>query len=113
MSKHSAGPWVIQDNAAHGVHIYSAGGCFGGGFHLARLSRPGVLVAAAPGESERQLRANAHLMSAAPELLAALKRWEHYGCPDCGGDCSSANPPVACCIMQETRAAIAMVEGGA
>ncbi|NGQ91495.1 hypothetical protein G5V65_11360 [Rhodobacter sp. HX-7-19] len=40
------------------------------------------------------------------KLVAALKRWEHSGCPDCGGDCASANPPVSLCIMRETRAAI-------
>ena len=39
-------------------------------------------------------------------LRAALRRWQQSGCPDCGGDCSSANPPVACCIVQETRAAL-------
>ena len=41
---------------------------------------------------------------------AALRRWENSGCPDCGGDCSSANPPVACCIIQETRAALTTQE---
>jgi hypothetical protein len=41
-------------------------------------------------------------------LEAALLRWQSYGCPDCSGDCGSANPPVFCCIMQETRAALAM-----
>lgn len=39
-------------------------------------------------------------------LEAALRRWESYGCPDCGGDCASANPPVACCIMRETFEAL-------
>lgn len=40
-------------------------------------------------------------------LREALKRWQYSGCPDCGGDCGSANPPVMCCIMEETRAALA------
>lgn len=40
-------------------------------------------------------------------LRGLLKSWESRGCPDCGGDCSAANPPVLCCIMQETRAALA------
>lgn len=39
-------------------------------------------------------------------MRAALERWQHYGCPDCGGDCGSANPPVACCIMRETHEAL-------
>lgn len=39
-------------------------------------------------------------------LRIALLRWQNTGCPDCGGDCGDANPPVICCIMQETRAAL-------
>ena len=39
-------------------------------------------------------------------LRGSLMRWQSYGCPDCHGDCGSANPPVSCCIMQETRAAL-------
>lgn len=45
--------------------------------------------------------------AAAAKMRDALVRWQHYGCPDCSGDCGSANPPVMCCIMQETRAALA------
>ena len=40
-------------------------------------------------------------------LRDVVLRWQHYGCPDCGGDCASANPPVSMCIMQATRAALA------
>lgn len=40
-------------------------------------------------------------------LRGVLKRWQCSGCPDCSGDCGSANPPVMCCIMEETRAALA------
>jgi hypothetical protein len=40
-------------------------------------------------------------------LRSALLRWQHYGCPECCGDCGSANPPVSCCIMRETRDALA------
>lgn len=39
-------------------------------------------------------------------LRAVLSRWQYSGCPDCSGDCGSANPPVMCCIMEETRAAL-------
>lgn len=39
-------------------------------------------------------------------LRGALERWLLYGCPDCSGDCSSANPPVAACIMRESIEAI-------
>jgi rubrerythrin len=43
-------------------------------------------------------------------LRDALLRWQNYGCPDCGGDCASANPPVTCCIMRETAAALTQKE---
>ena len=36
-------------------------------------------------------------------LVSLLGCWQSYGCPDCGGDCASANPPVSMCIMRETR----------
>lgn len=42
----------------------------------------------------------------AQALLDALKRFHEYGCPDCGGDCSSANPPIALCIMRQAHDAI-------
>lgn len=40
----------------------------------------------------------------------ALNRWQNTGCPDCRGDCGSANPPVNCCIMIETRDALAALD---
>ena len=46
-------------------------------------------------------------------LVEALKRWRHGGCPNCLGDCSSANPPVTSCIMQETSAALRAIGGEA
>lgn len=55
--------------------------------------------------------ANANLISAAPELLEALKSFQSYGCPVCSGDCGSANPPVISCPMQIAEAAIAKAEG--
>ena len=39
-------------------------------------------------------------------MRAALRRWQQTGCPDCSGDCGSANPPVLSCIMVETAAAL-------
>lgn len=53
------------------------------------------------------LLARAEAAEASMKILrAAVARWQSYGCPDCGGDCASANPPVACCIMQETSIAL-------
>jgi hypothetical protein len=44
------------------------------------------------------------------EAKEALRRWLDSGCPDCGGDCANANPPVALCIMQDTSALLASLE---
>ncbi|MQB00221.1 MAG: hypothetical protein GEU78_08005 [Actinobacteria bacterium] len=41
------------------------------------------------------------------KLRAALELWRSFGCPVCGGDCASANPPVLSCPMTEARAALA------
>ena len=80
----------------------------------ANLCAAEAVVALNNRDSER-MRAEREARKAEAErdaLRAVLVRWQHYGCPDCGGDCASANPPVACCIMQETRAALAAKEGG-
>lgn len=39
------------------------------------------------------------------ELKDALNGLLIYGCPACGGDCASANPPVIGCPMEAARAA--------
>lgn len=39
-------------------------------------------------------------------LEAALVTFRDYGCPVCGGDCGSANPPVNACPMQMVKAAL-------
>ena len=44
------------------------------------------------------------------ELVGALQRYYQSGCPDCRGDCGSANPPVSCCLPQEARAILAKLE---
>jgi len=62
MGVHTPGPWVIQDNAAHGIHIYGPGGPFGGGKHLARASNSAGV----------DVLANARLIAAAPAMLTAL-----------------------------------------
>jgi len=40
------------------------------------------------------------------DIAKLLERWLHSGCPDCLGDCASANPPVTCCIVRETYDAL-------
>jgi hypothetical protein len=56
--------------------------------------------------------ANARLIAAGPEMVEALRRWMHTGCPNCSGDCGSANPPVMSCIMVETSRLLARIDGG-
>ncbi len=63
-------------------------------------------------DSRKQYDRLTALSAALAKAKDALARWGSYGCPDCGGDCASANPPVACCIMQETRATLASIDAG-
>lgn len=48
----------------------------------------------------------ARLIRENERLRSALLRWRNRGCPDCGGDCHSANPPVTGCIMRDTLEAL-------
>ena len=43
----------------------------------------------------------------AVELTVAVETAQSFGCPVCQGDCSSANPPVTNCPMQQYSAALA------
>ena len=63
-TQHTPGPWVLQDNAGFGVYVYGAGGAFGGGVQVAKVQ--------ASVRADVQT-ANAHLIAAAPDLLAALR----------------------------------------
>lgn len=77
------------------------------------------------GISFGEADANAHLIAAAPEMYEALKMAVGYlegmledGCPRCGGDCASANPPIQYCPMKimhtdlaKAKAALAKAEG--
>jgi hypothetical protein len=63
MSKHTPGPWGTYDTAAYGIHI-----CKGGiaGQHIASAQRY-------VGLTQDETVANARLIAAAPEMLAALR----------------------------------------
>src|SRR3546814_17259688 len=43
----------------------------------------------------QEQEANARLIAAAPDMLAALNTLKYAGCPQCSGDCGAANPPVS------------------
>jgi hypothetical protein len=51
------------------------------------------------------------------KLIAEMRRlisaWQFSSCPDCSGDCASANPPVAYCVMRETSAILARLDAEA
>ena len=52
------------------------------------------------------LRRDLEIGRAAVEAaFAALDHWRHEGCPACGCDCASANPPVVGCPLQALREA--------
>jgi hypothetical protein len=104
-SKHTPGPWVIQDNAAHGIHIYSNGGPFGGGLHVARVSN-------SAGIGYDGQEANARLIAAAPDMLAALEAYD-AAMSSCWGDIDGlppGNPDAARCWLL-ARAALAKARG--
>ena len=42
--------------------------------------------------------------------IETLRRWLRTGCPDCSGDCHSANPPVYGCIVGDTYDTIRALE---
>ena len=49
---------------------------------------------------------NARLREENAALRLALAMFRECGCPICGGDCGSANPPIAFCPMRVATAAI-------
>jgi hypothetical protein len=85
MSKHTPGPWEARDFSGDQYVIW--GPEFGGGRH--------ALIATCTGPN---LEANARLIAAAPEMLAALKR--AYGFLEKGSR-----------AYEQVRAAISKAEG--
>lgn len=41
------------------------------------------------------------------QATEALSMAQSYGCPVCGGDCASANPPVSSCPMRAYHSSLA------
>ena len=60
---------------------------------------PAPTRAADAAEVERLTSENA-------KLREALAAFYQFGCPHCGGDCGSANPPVVACPMLAARSAL-------
>ena len=93
MGQHTPGPWTVND-----------GEIVGGGFVLGM-----VYGAISDVGSDHECHANARLIAAAPDLLAALKAMMDVqdSTDDCWCD-DGVRPCEAC----QCRAAIAKVEGG-
>lgn len=93
---HTPGPWTLKLNSGiNGARIVGAGGEL-----VANVTR-------FADKSTGQKRADAHLIAAAPDLLAAMKwflseDFEHCGAGDCG----------YCKALEMAKAAIAKATGG-
>ena|SRR5580765_6125700 len=95
--KHTPGPW--------GAYNLSKG-------NIAIETREGVRVANASGDT-CDVEANARLIAAAPELLAALKAaYSALALIDDFGTATGENPDVQNAALDQARAAIAKAEGG-
>lgn len=120
MSKHTPGPWKQGKSNPNNVSAGDALVCrtFPRGKWSdedeanARLIAEAGTVATETGLTPRQLAAQR------VELLAILGEmvttFYDAGCHICGGDCSSANPPVMGCpneVLRRARAVIVKTEG--
>ena len=89
MSAHTPGPWSVGDDAGNGV------------VPLADVPVPDVVVAMLPSTHH----ANARLIAAAPDLLAALKQVVSSAFPH------PVNHPTMTAAWKVAQAAIAKAEG--
>ena len=101
MSAHTPGPYELQGDGAIVAQLGS--------------TRTGVFLITAPLTSAlapltpEAVEANAHLLTAAPLMLKALKDtldyWTTTGFAECEPGCD--------CVVEDVKAAIAAAEGGA
>lgn len=115
MSKHTKGPWVVDDNEGFGaLKIWS--GCAPSG----NSTIPGQIISVID-ETARECEENARLISAAPDLLEALdlitslasQEWQE---PDGSRKGATDNQGrrmwfISADVMQEARAAILKATG--
>lgn len=69
--RHTPGPWQMEDSGSQGVEINATNADTGKWSAVARVEPENCLGSRRVSESEAE--ANAHLVAAAPRLLAALK----------------------------------------
>lgn len=93
-TKHTPGPWVVD----HSFDILAEGTYEQGGWRVAEVRK---------FDEREESHANARLIAAAPELLAALRELVQFV------NCASAvelEQPNKCAAYQSARAAIAKAE---
>ena len=72
MTKHTPGPWLLAgDDGKSDATAYARTPVNQNPLYIARVYGEGVLASSSPGTEER--KANARLIAAAPDLLAACK----------------------------------------
>jgi hypothetical protein len=103
LSQHTPGPWTVTDD-------WYIGHAHGGGTFAEVKS-----CARVPTQAHDEHRANARLIAAAPEMLAALRAIlaEPYGCSLCdsGKPRNPSKGHQADCPFEAARAAITRAEG--
>lgn len=109
MSAHTPGPWearVTPYGEGWQVRVVSAKHPIGS--HADTV----LILSSSHGTKEKrreEKEANAALISAAPDLLAALERIEHHGCEGSSAtDCADSGAP---CWVCQCSAAIAKARG--
>ena len=109
-AKHTPGPWIVRDNGEGWVCPIIDSPSVGGGYYasIATATQRDPHPREGGGISTTTARANARLIAAAPDLLAALeKAVEHYGKP--GGPWSVPSEPGT--WIADACAAIAKAKG--
>lgn len=96
MATHTPGPWEVDDDGKQ-LCIRPAGT----GWLLAYVFRDSF---AAQSNADWSIEANARLIAAAPELLAALKATVANHCPNDKMFCGSCSPARAVIAKAEGRA---------
>lgn len=81
-TKHTPAPWDVTPRYAQ-IVAYERRGCATGWERvIARMAEEETLDSAWHPITQEELRANARVMAAAPEMLAMLKHIERTGCDD-------------------------------
>ena len=95
--KHTPGPWTYEEEA----------------YSMERVFGPKGIIAQVIGDSAETC-ANAYLIAAAPDLLAALfsvKVWLHFFARDVGTDREKTMVKAVTPVIQELELALAKAEG--